>query len=322
VNSHGLVVGLHTPGPAGPSLAYVWSRRDGLAILDTGGGDPPNTFAAAINDCGVIVGSAHTPSSPGGSHAVRWVHGELEDLGTLGGPLSGAADVNERGHIVGAATIASGSTRAFLWTPEEGMRSLGTLGGSFSNAEALNNHDEVVGLSETAAGEIHGFIWSGRTGMVDLGTRGEQESRAVDINDRGEVVFVASGDLGNIARGFKWTRKGGFVELRDLAGGPGFTFAHAINNRGIIAGEVKNVNGDRRAVLWLRPHQIVAIDPQSGEIASRASGISDRWVAGVLTLNDLNDEHGVAWRLRPGVIDSNHERQLRRLCRKSAHEGN
>jgi probable HAF family extracellular repeat protein len=41
----------------------------------------------------------------------------MRDLGTLGGPASGAVAINERGQIAGDAETADGPDHAFLWTP-------------------------------------------------------------------------------------------------------------------------------------------------------------------------------------------------------------
>src|SRR5687768_2405940 len=81
------------------------------------------------------------------------------DLGTLGGGLSWAHDLNNSDQVVGYATTADGSEHAFLFsdvnrngTADAGeMRDLGVLpGDSASYAHGLNATGQVVGTSRTA----------------------------------------------------------------------------------------------------------------------------------------------------------------------------
>jgi probable HAF family extracellular repeat protein len=47
-------------------------------------------------------------------HAFLWKHGRMIDLGTMGGAISVAFDLNDRDQVVGQSTTASGAVRAFL----------------------------------------------------------------------------------------------------------------------------------------------------------------------------------------------------------------
>ncbi len=68
--------------------------------------------------------------------------GEIIDLGTLGGELSAAHEINDQGQIVGWSVTETGETHAFLW--EDGtMIDLGTLGGDFSTANDINNQGQI-----------------------------------------------------------------------------------------------------------------------------------------------------------------------------------
>ena len=64
-------------------------------------GYPQYSFASAIKENGLVVGSSDTPT--GDSHALLWQDGVMTDLGTLGGKTSDVRTVNERGQIVGTS---------------------------------------------------------------------------------------------------------------------------------------------------------------------------------------------------------------------------
>lgn len=69
------------------------------------------------------------------------------DLGTLGGPWSYAAGLNNRGQVVGLAKNEEWYYHAFLWY-QGTMTDLGTLGGNDSSAQDINDSGQVVGFSK------------------------------------------------------------------------------------------------------------------------------------------------------------------------------
>ena len=79
------------------------------------------------------------------------------DLGTLGGTISHADDINASGQVVGWSARSSGIEHAFLW--QNGiMTDLGTLGGSYSTANGINDVGQIVGSAGTADGTAHAFL--------------------------------------------------------------------------------------------------------------------------------------------------------------------
>src|SRR5215213_5712769 len=95
------------------------------------------------------------------------------DLGTLGGNLSWAYDLNNRNQVVGYATTPAGEDRAFLFSDANGngaadagdMIDLGVLSGdAASYAYGVSESGQIVGASRSVA----------------LGTDGDE--RAVSFN--------------------------------------------------------------------------------------------------------------------------------------------
>jgi probable HAF family extracellular repeat protein len=153
VNSSGFVVGWYrTPGdgvaPAGPAHAYGWRSGLDIAIPLPGlGGE--SSGATAVNDAGVIVGSART-SDGTAEHAVLWqpegalLHPIDLDPG-WGARTSHASDINRDGLVVGVhqdgtyrATVWSGPTHAATEITDKawitGVNDRGVLFGAYAGA--------------------------------------------------------------------------------------------------------------------------------------------------------------------------------------------
>ncbi len=184
-------------------------------------------LAAALALSVLLLSSAQAATQRQARYTVR-------DLGTLGGTITAAGDVNALGQVAGFSMTTEGFLHAFIWSKAK-MTDLGTLGGQSSYATAVNDAGAVVGYSQIAAGsqDSHAFLWRKGTGMRDLGTLGGAQSFATDINDLGLVVGRAF-DSSQIPHGFVWTAKSG---MRRLAGEP-FSSATAVGPgpEGPIAG--------------------------------------------------------------------------------------
>jgi probable HAF family extracellular repeat protein len=151
INNYGQVAGTAEMG-AGTFRAFTWVAGSGVQVLGTLGGR--TSYAAAISDSGIVVGSSTTRS--GNLHAYRADADGMHDLGTLGGNMSAAYGVNSAGSVVGYSSTADGAIHAFVWT--DGMLfDLNSLmdadsGWTLESAFGINELGQIVG-----AGRLNGL---------------------------------------------------------------------------------------------------------------------------------------------------------------------
>jgi probable HAF family extracellular repeat protein len=131
INGSGQVCGWSTISDDGWNVhAFLWlpSADHGLpaGLNDLGalhGGDTAYAYARAVNESGIVVGSAG-PDEATPPSAFVWDPGNgMRDLNALIDPAAGwgqlweAWDVNDAGQIVGRGVSPSGETHGFLLTP-------------------------------------------------------------------------------------------------------------------------------------------------------------------------------------------------------------
>jgi probable HAF family extracellular repeat protein len=149
--------------------AYLW--KDGQWTYAAPG------IPTAINRSEAIVGSYWNGAGYRGYY-VR--DGVLFGIGTFGGNASNASSLNDKGVVVGSASVddTRGVSHAFVW--KDGvMTDLGTLPGKEdSHATNINNHGVIVGYSTTSWLDRTAFIADVNGGMRPLFAIGDGASRA------------------------------------------------------------------------------------------------------------------------------------------------
>jgi probable HAF family extracellular repeat protein len=241
----------------------------------------------SVNDRGWVSGWWNLPGDIN-HHAVLWIDGQANDLGTLGGPSSEIEFIatNEFGMLAGGSDTAkidpygenfciindTSNTgfpdqfecSAFRW--ENGvMSALPGLGGNSSYATNSNRSGHTVGWAETALDpnclapqvfDIHGALWSGDSVRNLPPLPGDAVSAAFAIDDYdvaagGSGYCGSPGDLGFalLTHAVIW-RNGLPIDLGGL-GGQFNNTATDSNNRGQVVG-MSDPPGDTvtHAVLW------------------------------------------------------------------------
>jgi probable HAF family extracellular repeat protein len=278
VNDFGAIAGTSENGEVDPrtggnvTRAVVWKNGQ---IQDLGSLGGSQNIAFWINNSEQVVGwgenTVPDPFSmidslffmtPNGlqTRAVLWDHGQVKDLGTLGGPDAIAGFINDLGQVAGSSytsaipNLVTGlpSADPFLWEPPSPqfpkgrMIDLGSFGGANGFSNALNNIGQVIGGSSIASNPgacfflsfhrgCHPFLWDNGT-LIDLNTNtiGGNPLSADWFNDAGEIVGAAAFPRAQFDA-YLW-RNGVATDLGHLQGDC-FSRAWGINSLGQVVGD-------------------------------------------------------------------------------------
>lgn len=311
INDAGEIVGASENGTLDPATGVVQLRavlwQDGqIKDLGTFGGN--QSFAGAINNRGQIAGFALNEipdpyslfdvpflGSTNGTEtrAFLWQDGQMQDLGTLGGPDAFAMFVNEHGQVAGVSytdstpnpTTGVPTLHPFLWKNGQ-MKDLGSFGGSgtvLGNDSVfvvgLNNRGQAIGISPVTGDQYSDpFVWDGEK-LIDLNTQtiGGNPITANGINDAGEIVGGGAFPS-HPFDAYLW-KNGVAADLGALAGDC-FSQASAINSRGQIVGNSLSCDfSTLRSFLWEEGSIVdlgALISPNSGLQLVETNVINDR----------------------------------------------
>jgi len=270
VNNRGEVVGQANNTIADPnslfgygyeSRAFYWKNgvMQDLGTLGTG----TDAIAGLINERGQVVGWSYTSSTPNptcsgispfnfNTDSFTWDRKNgMKDIGGLGGTCTLAQDLNNRGQIVGGASL-TGDTNVhpFVWNAATGVTDLlDPSDSSYGFAEGENAHGDVAGGTCDAV-TCYAVLWrksSGHWQKTNLSTI-TQLAFSISVNSSQQVV-------GNWSGGAFLSEDGGpIVDLSTLVPpGSGLQFSEVqqINDRGEIAAEGPDASGNNHAVLLI-----------------------------------------------------------------------
>jgi len=272
INSKGMMagsgdIGLIDPQTGLPEIRADFRYKGRIINLGTFGGT--NSLAGSVNSSGQVTGFAENTDpdpwnfaglvglpSPTAWHAFRWLKNKLHDLGTLGGPDSGAGFINNNDQIVGDSftndtpnpVTGIPTLDPFFWS-QGMMTDVGTLGGTFGFGNALNNLGQVVGFSDLAGDLVyHAFFWENGV-LTDIKTLGGPNSSANWINEAGQVVGTS--DLTRSTHhAFIWQKGGAITDLGTIGTDP-CSNGFFINASGQVIGTTTDCQGTiLHTFLW------------------------------------------------------------------------
>jgi probable HAF family extracellular repeat protein len=303
INEAGQVVG-QSRHPDGRIEAFrtqpncpINPATDGLGHM---GGNPPDSYAEAVNDLGQIIGSGWVGFSFQAAFTLsNGLFGPGSDMG--GGLNSYGFAINNRGQLVVSAN--NGADESYIFRTS-GLRAidpatddLGTLGGRFKNAQGINALGQVVGGSSFSDGATWHAYRTAPDAPInpatdDLGGLGGDYSQALAINDLGQVVGSGTLPNGN-EHAFRTSPSAAINPSSDDLGTLGLrSRANDINNSGIVIG-----NSEVSVEVWhafvsfpgepMADLNALLVNPIPGAVLHYANGLNDSGrIVGEMLLRD------------------------------------
>lgn len=196
INDHGIVCGYMTTGIDVGDRAWVYDTATGEMMFLEPLHGVGNSYANAINNSNVVVGSRSIGTSGANPfNAVIWKPFEkgapVQDLGVMNGPSSNGEDGNATQGVAGWSGTGIGNltTRAVLWRNGKGEQ-LGVLPGMVqSQARRLNAQHVVIGSSGASLfGPYVSFVWQKGVMVPFEPPKGYEVAGPANLNDTGQFV--------------------------------------------------------------------------------------------------------------------------------------
>jgi len=238
INSGGQMVGKYSTVTGGSGFVFSNGKFTNINYPGTTG-----DTASGINDHGDIVGYYYTDAL----HSFLYHNGQFISIAFPGATSTQVNGINNVGDMVGGYIDKAGHWHGFL-LHEGQFTSIEVTGADFISASGINDRGFVVGYSHTycdgSCDITENFLFYG--GHVH---EGSLETATYGINNLNEVV----GDC-NVARGQAFI--GCLLTLHSTLywNYPGmyWTAPNAINDQGVIVGEIEDFSLDKHGFV-LRP---------------------------------------------------------------------
>ncbi|WP_198117047.1 PKD domain-containing protein [Massilia rhizosphaerae] len=244
-----------------------------------------------------MASTAPAPASPAATMAPAASYSVVN----LGEGAVGRAAINRYGQV------AYGIDRSgFFYDGSRIIPIPGIAGASLVAPINLNDKGQVVGAAAVGDnnGNIHAFVWSKQTGTRDLLPLDHASTaEARDINNYG----VAAGDslqdpAGRLpGHAVLWKAPGRRYDLGAL--GKGLSFAEAINDAGLVAGDSYLHGTILHAFAWTRATGMIDIGTLPGGTVSEARAVDEFGeIAGNADVAPL-ETHVFLWTRTAGIRD-------------------
>jgi hypothetical protein len=305
INNHGHVVG-SSEDEFGHRQAFVRAPIGGICAPATmlqieipGGSD---TYAAAINDHGVVIGTT-TFVDDRVTRSFRYTDGKVEFLAMEDGYHNQAYDINNRGQILTTRypDNDSGTDHDIILynntvdsyinvarTFPHSINDLGQITSVFGAAskEYVNPAFEHLLLAGTGINNSGTVVWGGSVGKVDTLNiqTGKQITRLTSIDD--SVTFIYDMYINNpgVIVGFAWKGKDTIIWIRDgnilrdinalIPQNLGFKIeaVNGINDHGQLVATAQ-IDGQRHALILTPTGEPFPAKPAPTDIRVRELGV-------------------------------------------------